>query len=157
MGWRDLISGDARSALAWSEKGVELAQSRGDWAMRAVMMGSLGASHWHLDDAPRAEQVLRDGIKLAFEVNDKFGVANGLEVLAWITEARHQPRQAAVLMAAAAEISRASGAPLATFVLGEFHAECERHIREQLSSDEFQTAWNEGTALNMADVARRFP
>jgi predicted ATPase len=152
MGWLDLISGDARSALAWSEKGVELARARGDWAMRAVLMGSLGASHWHLGDAAHAEQVLRDGLKLAFEVNDKYAVANGLEVLAWICQAWH-PRQAAVLMAAAAKISAASGATLATFVLGEFHAKCERQVREQLGADEFQKAWEEGTALSMAGVA----
>ncbi len=150
MSWLDLISGDARSALAWSEKGVALAEACGDWAMRAVVMGSLGVSHWHLGDLPRAEQVVRDGLELAFEVNDKYAVANGLEVLAWISAARSQPRQAAVLLAAAAEISRASGAPLATFVLGTFHTECERHIREQLGTDEFQAAWNEGAALNMA-------
>ncbi len=152
MSWLDLICGDARSALAWSERGVELADARGDWAMRAVVMGSLGASHWHLDDVARAEQVLRDGLKLAFEINDKYAVANGLEVLAWISQARH-PHQAALLMAAAARISSASGAPLATFVLGDFHAECERQVREQLGADEFQKAWNEGTALSTAEVA----
>ncbi len=39
MGWLDLISGDARGALAWSEKGLALAEARGDWAMRAVRTG----------------------------------------------------------------------------------------------------------------------
>ncbi len=40
MGWLDLISGDAHGALGWSEKCLELAESRGDSAVRAIAMGS---------------------------------------------------------------------------------------------------------------------
>ena len=153
MGWLDLISGDARGALAWSEKGVELAQARGGWEVLAVALGSVAAAHWQLGDLQRAKQVLEQALQLALEVNDRYAVANGLEILAWITESGRQPRQTAVLLAAAAEMSRASGAPLSCAFIGTFHSDCERHTREQLSTDEFQRAWNEGTALNVGDVA----
>ncbi len=153
MSWLDLISGDASGALAWAEKCLARAESRGDWAIRAIALGSVGAAHWRLGDLPRAEDVVQDGLQLALEVSDKYAVANGLELLAWIAESSNQPRQAAVLMAAAAEISRASGAPLASCVLGEFHTECERRAREQLGAQGFQNAWNEGAALRMSGVA----
>jgi hypothetical protein len=117
--------------------------------------GTVGAAHWCLSNLDRAEELLRQAMEIAFEVNDKYAVANALEVLAWVTDSRHRPRQAAVLLAAAAEISRISAAPLSCALFGTFHSECERHIREQLSTDEFRAAWEQGTALNMADVARQ--
>ncbi len=154
MSWLDLISGDARSALAWSEKGVELAQASRGYEILAVALGTVGAAHWCLSNLDRAEELLRQAIEIAVEVNDKYAVANALEVLAWVTDSRQRPRQAAVLLAAAAEISRISAAPLSCALFGTFHSECERHVREQLSTEEFRTAWEQGTALNMADVAQ---
>ncbi|WP_186243533.1 BTAD domain-containing putative transcriptional regulator [Mycobacterium simulans] len=153
MSWLDIISGDPHGALAWSDKSLALAQSRGDWVMRVAALGTVGAAHWRLGDLQRAEQFLYQCLQLGLEVSNQYEVANGLELLAWITETRNQPRQAAVLMAAAAEISRASGAILASVLVGDFHSECERRVREQLSAAEFQAAWNEGTALNMSDIA----
>ncbi len=150
----DLISGDAHGALGWSEKCLALSESRGECAVRAVAMGSSGAAHWRLGHPELAEQLLQQALQLSLQVNDTFGLTNGLEALAWITESLHKPRQAVVLMAAAAEISRANGAPLAGSFVGGFHTDCERRIREQLSPEEFQKAWNEGATLNMSNVAR---
>jgi serine/threonine-protein kinase PknK len=154
MSWLDLISGDAHGALGWSEKYLALAESRDEWAVRAVAMGSTAAAHWRLGHLQLAEQLLQQAFQLSLQVNDTFALTNGLEILAWITESLHRPRQAVVLMAAAAEISRANGAPLASSFVGGFHAECERRIREQLSPEEFQNAWNEGATLNISDVSR---
>jgi serine/threonine-protein kinase PknK len=153
LSWVDLTSGDARGALASADKCLALAESRGDWAMRAVALGSVGAAYWRLGDLQRAEQVVQQGLQLALQVNDKYAIANGLEVLAWITESCHRPRQTAVLMAAAAQISRSSGARLTSSFVGGFHAERERRVRERLSTEEFQQAWAEGTALNASGIA----
>jgi serine/threonine-protein kinase PknK len=153
-GWLDLISGDADGALAWFEKSLAAAESRGDWSRRAQAMGSVGAAHWRLGDPHRAHQLYQQATQLALRVNDSYAVANGLEVMAWITESLHQPRQAVLLMAAAAEISRVKGAMLIFGFVGGFHAECERRIREQLTPEQFQQAWDEGAALNMSNVAR---
>ncbi len=153
LSWLDLIADDARGALVWADRCVALAESRGDWAMRAVAMGSVGAAYWRLGDLQQAQQALDQGLELALQVNDKYAIANGLEVLAWITETYDRPRQGAVLMAAAAEVSRSSGARLTSSFVGGFHAECERRIREQLGPEEFQRAWDEGTALHASAIA----
>ncbi len=153
MTWLDLACGDARGALAWSQRCLALTEARGDWSMRARALDSAGAAHWQLDDPHSAEQALQRGLKFALEIGDIYALTNGLEILAWITESRGQPRRAAVLMAAAAEISRANGAPLACALIGGFHTDCERRAREQLGTEEFQTAWNEGTEMEMPDVA----
>ncbi len=159
MSWLELVSGDARSALAWSEKGAELAQAGGGYEILAVALGTVGAAHWRLNDLDRAEQKLQQAIEIAIQVNDKYAVANALEVLAWVAESRHRPRQArqaVVLLAAAAEMSRISAAPLSCALFGTFHADCESRTRDQLSADEFQAAWHEGTALSLGDVAETF-
>ncbi len=150
----DLFSGDAHGALAWSEKCLALSEPRGEWGVRAFAMGSAGAAHWRLGHLQRAKQLCQQAFPLSLQVNDTFALANGLEVLAWITESLHQPRQAVVLMAAAAETARAGGILHIVGFMGGFHAECEGRIREQLSAEEFQEAWNEGATLNMSDVAQ---
>jgi serine/threonine-protein kinase PknK len=154
MCWVDVISGDAHAGLGWAEKCHALAESRGDWSLRAVALGTLGVAHWQLGELERADQEVRQRVQLALEVNDTYALSNGLEVLAWITESRQQPRHAVVLMAAAAEISRASGEPLVSSFIAGFHTDCERRAREELSAKEFQQAWDEGTALTMSDIAQ---
>ncbi len=153
LSWVDMIAGDASGALAWADKCLALAEFRGDWAVRAVALGSVGAAHWRSADLKQAEQVVRQGLQLALQVNDKYAIANGLEVLAWIAESRDRPRQTALLMGAAAEISRSSGARLTSSFVGGFHTECERRVRERLSAEEFRQAWAEGTALNGSGIA----
>jgi serine/threonine-protein kinase PknK len=154
MGWLDLASGDPSAALFWSEKGHVLAESHGDWSMRAVTLGSVGAAHWRLGNLDRAEELLHQGLQLALAFNDNFHLAIVLEVLAWISESRGQPRLAVVLIAAATKISQAGGTRPVLGFMEKFYTECERNIREQLGAEEFQTAWDEGTALKMSDIAK---
>ena len=152
LSWLDLISDDAAGALA-SSKVLALAESRGDWAIRAVTLGSVGAAHWRLGQLDLAEQALRQGLQLALEVKDIYAVANGIENLG-VDNGNPGPTPASSdLMAAAAGISAANGAVLASFFLGGIHAECELRLREQLGEEDFQTAWKEGTMLEMSHVA----
>ncbi len=150
----DLISGDAPGALAWAEKCLAFAEPRGEWAVRAFAMGSAATAHWRLGHLQLAKQILQEALPLSLQVNDTFALVSGVEVFAWITESLHQPRHAALLMAAAAEIGRVSGVLQPGSSIGGFHAECERRVREQLSTEEFQMAWNEGATMNMADVTQ---
>jgi serine/threonine-protein kinase PknK len=154
MSTLDLMAGNTQGVLDWTDRCLALAESRGDWAVRAVAMGSNGVAHWRLGHLQLADQLLQEALQLALQVKDTFGLTHGLEALAWVTESLHKPRQAVVLMAAAAEICRANGAPLVSSFIGGFHAECERRLREQLSPEEFQQAWTEGTMMNMSNVAR---
>ncbi len=143
----ELVSGDAESALAWAEKGLALAESRRDWVVRAVALMSTGVACWRTGQLQRAEQLLQKGLRLSLEGNATYALPNQLEVLAWVNESGGRPRPATVLMAAAAELSRTTGAPLVATFLGGFHTDCEARARERLGAQEFQTAWAEGAAL----------
>ncbi len=148
----ELTSGDAHSALAWAEKGLALAESQRDWVIRAVALMSAGAACWRMGRPQRAEQLLQQGLRLSSEVvatqgNVTHALPNQLEVLAWVQESLEQPRLAAILMGAAAELSRAAGSPLVATLIGGFHAGCETRARDQLGAAEFRAAWDEGTSM----------
>jgi serine/threonine-protein kinase PknK len=153
MGILELVTGDADSALAWSEKGLALAEARGDWVIRGVTLLSVGVACWRLGHLERAEQLLHKGLRLSLESNSTYVIPNLLEILAWIMDSRQQSRPAVVLMAAAAEVSAAIGAPLIAAHLGPFHTDCEAHARERLSAEEFQTAWDDGAAFTAERAA----
>ena len=152
MGILELISGDADGALAWSEKGLALAESRGDWVIRGVTLLSVGVANFRLGNLQRAEQLLHQGLRLSLESNSTYVIPNQLEILAWIMESRQQLRPAVVLMAAAAERSLAIGAPLIAAFLGPFHSDCESRAREQLSPAEFQAVWHDGAAMTFEEA-----
>ncbi len=153
MGILELVTGDANDALTWSEKGLALAEAQGDWVIRGVTLLSVGVAYWRLGQLQRAEQLLQKGLRLSLESNSTYVVPNQLEILAWVMESRQQSRAAVVLMAAAATLSVASGAPLIAAHLGPFHTDCEASARERLGPNEFQTAWDDGAAQTVEQAA----
>ena len=90
MGILELISGDADDALAWSEKGLALAESQGDWVIRGVTLLSVGVANFRLGNLQRAEQLLHQGLRLSLESNSTYVIPNQLEILAWIMESRQR-------------------------------------------------------------------
>ena len=86
MGILELISGNAEAALAWSEKGLTVAESRGDWVIRGVTLLSVGVAAWRAGQVQRAEQLLKMGLRLSFESNSTYVIPNQLEILAWIMD-----------------------------------------------------------------------
>ena len=56
-------------------------------------------------------------------------------------------------MAAAAAVSRATGASSALLDSTGFHHKCERRVRQQLSAEEFETAWSGGDSLSFDEAA----
>lgn len=130
-----------------------MAEARGDWVIRGVTLLSVGVACWRLGHLQRAEELLQKGLRLSLESNSTYVFPNQLEILAWIMDSRQQSRPAVVLMAAAAELSIAIGAPLIAAHLGPFHTDCETRARERLSTAEFQTAWNDGAAMTVEQAA----
>ncbi len=86
-------------------------------------------------------------------VNDPRQAAACLEALAWIADAKQDPRRAATLIAAAAALGRSVGA--STVVLPHllvFHEECDSHAREALGDREFEAAHQEGSAMSFDEA-----
>ncbi len=154
LGWILDISGELDHAVSWLEKAVALAESRGESLIRAGALSSLGVRYWRKGEITRATRALRECLQLAQLAGDHYLGAQCLEALAWVAESNHDPRRAATLIAAASAVSKATGAGTTLFAMvGGFHDDCERRIRDQLGPVEFQAATVEGRALSFEKAA----
>jgi serine/threonine-protein kinase PknK len=151
------LSADLDQSLTWSEKALAHAKSHGTSVERSQALMSVALARWQLGESGRAKELLQQGLQLQLTddrwADDRWTGAQLLEVLSWVEESSANPRQAAVLMASAAAVSRATGAQLLTFAqVGRFHDECERRIRQQLDATEFEAIWNRGNSLAFDDA-----
>ena len=152
MGGLDLLAGDHRQAMSWFEKALALTEESDESMARSRLLLAAGVGCWQTGDLERAEQMLRECLRLAQRIDDRWTVANCLEGLAWVAESQGDARQAVVLMAAVSAISHAIGATALPFThLGGFHDECQEKTRKQLSAAEYEAAWSEGSAWTFGD------
>ena len=141
-------------AVRWYEMAVALAQTQGDPYLQACTQNLLGLVLWRLGELQRADQQLKAALNTFSRLNERWFSAYCLEGLAWIAGSRHDPRRAAVLMAAACAVSGAAGTQLLPFPdMPAWHDQCHRQARAELDAAEFQTAWAEGNALSLCQAA----
>jgi non-specific serine/threonine protein kinase len=153
LGWGLEFRGEIGRALIWQEKALALAESMGESVYRGYALWSLGVGWWRHGKPDRAEQLLKDGLRLTPRVNDPRQAAACLEALAWIAGAKHNPRRAVVLMAAAEALARTVGASAVVLPhLQVFHEECESRAREPLDAEAFEAARQEGRSLGIDDA-----
>lgn len=154
MSLRHLAVGDPEPALRWAEKAHSVSESRVEVQMRTYSLSALAVSHLMLGDTGSAERSLREGLKLCQVIDDPWSGASYLEGLAWTAGANGNLRRAVVLMAAAAALSRSSGAGSTVIALvGSMHQQCERAAREELSDAVFEAARVEGESLSFDEAA----
>lgn len=157
MGLVMAVSGDVEDALAWFEKGCELAEAADDYSLRSDAKLFVALGRWANGELESAQQLLQQSLQLALPVNDVWAVAQCLEIMAWVAQSSHDARAAVVLMAAAVAASGAdSGTPVLVFSqMGQFHNECERRARVQLTAAEFEKAYSQGASLDFDPAVYR--
>jgi predicted ATPase len=154
LGWALEFAGDTRRSLAWQEKALALATSRGEKVYRSYALWELGIRWMQHGRSARAEELLQEGLRFAQQIHDQRNAAGCLEGLAWIAAQQERPRAAAVLMGAADALARAVGSVAAPLPrLRDLHAECESSAREALGCDEFEVARQEGGAMSLDEAA----
>ena len=154
MSWRYWVAGDAERALQWAEKALALAESRHEANTRSYVLGIVGVGRFALGDLELAERLLSEGLRLCRTIDQSWTGSRFLDALAWVASANHDARRAAVLLAASAAISRASGiSSTTTSFAGIFQRQCKRQAREQLSETEFDAASIEGSSLSFEEAA----
>jgi non-specific serine/threonine protein kinase len=154
LGWALEFAGDTQRSLAWQEKALALATSRGEKVYRSYALWELGIRWMQHGKPDRAEELLQEGLQFAQQIDDQRNAAGCLEGLAWIAAQQERPRAAAVMMGAADALAGAIGSvavPLPR--LHDVHAGCERRAREALGSDEFDAARQEGGAMSLDEAA----
>jgi predicted ATPase/DNA-binding CsgD family transcriptional regulator len=147
------IRGDAARALACHEEVLAITGPRGEVWYRSLSLWALGLAVWQQGDSRRAAGLVRESLRLKRLIEDLLGIAWCLEALAWIAAGAPDPRHAANLLGAAHALWHTLGGSPATVrpMLG-YHDECEQRTRRALGEQAFQTAFQRGMGLALADA-----
>jgi predicted ATPase len=154
LGWSLEFGGEMARALIWHERALALAESHGESVYREYALWSLGIGWWRHGQLDRAEQLLKEALRVTQLVDDPRQAAASLEGLAWIADAKHDPRRAVVLMAAAAALCRAVGASTVVVLphLLVFHEQSEQSCREALDAEVFDAARDRGGSMHFDEA-----
>ncbi|HKP42183.1 protein kinase domain-containing protein [Mycobacterium sp.] len=153
MGWVLEFQGDVGRALVWHEKALALTGSHGESVYHSWMLWSVGIGWWQEGKPQRAEELLKQGLRLARLVDDPRHGAACLEALAWVYGAKGEAKRAVMLMAAADRLGGAQGAsPMIFPDLTVFHDDCERRTREALGDKEFNAARRKGHSMQFDEA-----
>ena len=120
---------------------------------RSFALWAVGIGWWRSGKPERAEEPLRECLRLSYLIDDPRNGAACLEALAWVAGAGDDPQRAATLMAAAEELGERVGASPAVLPgLAAFHDECDGRARNALSAQDFAAARQRGLAMRFGEA-----
>jgi predicted ATPase/DNA-binding NarL/FixJ family response regulator len=149
------LTGELDRASAACDEASAITEARGDGVQRGQTLWIGGLVAWLRGDLVQAhaQQVQCARLTRASESDDRYGTAQCLEVLAWITADQHRHRRAAVLLGAADALWTDVGTSIAAFGhYREHHNACARRIRAALGDAAFAGAFREGRAMTYREA-----
>ena len=153
QGWALDAYGERGRALIWQEKALAIAESAGEVVFRSFALWAVGIGWWRNGKPKRAEELLRECLRLSYLIDDPRNGAACLEALAWVAGAGDDPQRAATLMAAAEELGKRVGASPAVLPgLAVFHDQCDGRARNALSAQDFADAHQRGLAMRFGEA-----
>ncbi|MEO3791648.1 LuxR C-terminal-related transcriptional regulator [Nonomuraea sp. B10E15] len=143
LGDRDQAASSAGECLAMCEGlSAYLSRSNALWVA--------GLSHWFQGAHDRAAALVKKGLDVMRRHDDRWGVAESLEVLAWIEAAHGREERAATLFGAAGMVWRSIGTVtpgLRPFT--DFHNICQTRVRGALGASAYMSAFQRGAGLSL--------
>ena len=150
LGWVHELGQDTAGALERHEEALAITTSHGESVYRSHACWATAVAVWHRGESDRALRLLRQGLGLVHRRKDPFLAAMSLESLAWIVSAEGSARRAAVLLGAAQTQAQLAGTATVIFpTLDVHHEDCERTTRRTLGQPAFETAYREGSSLDL--------
>jgi predicted ATPase/DNA-binding CsgD family transcriptional regulator len=147
------FAGDSEAAMTCHEEVIAITKPRGEAWWRAYSLWAYGLAVWRQGDSLRAHSLLEESLRLKVELSDLLGAVWCLEALAFIAAGRGQAERAAMLLGAAASLSRDIGTQAATFPdLLTAYEECELRARTALGDRAFVVARARGSSLGYSDA-----
>jgi tetratricopeptide (TPR) repeat protein len=142
---------DNAQERACLEECLEMCLASGDQRTRSYVFNNLGNIERYAGSLDRARELYRESLRLKREIGDDWAIAYTLEGCAALAAARQQGERAARLLGAAAGIRERLGTPLESAKQAEYQADLAL-ARTLLDAATFESAWNEGKALSLAQV-----
>lgn len=150
----DAEHGDLDHAIALGEECRKRCAAAGETWCRARSTFVHSLALWKLGGrTQRAEQAVRESIRLQQAINDIRGIGMGLELLAWIIAAGGRHAEAAHLSGATRRIWHKIDAPMSGIrQLLEYRDDSERQLTAALGAAEFEAAAQAGAKLTTDQV-----
>jgi predicted ATPase/DNA-binding CsgD family transcriptional regulator len=136
---------DDVGAAALFEECLATTESAGEFWVRALALWAVGIQACRLGDCTRATEAERQSIRLRRALDNRYGIALNLDVLAWTATVDGDAERAARLFGAAHAIMQAVGAAsVSSGPTGALHVEYEATAREALGDNGFARAFEHG-------------
>ncbi|MCE7002204.1 LuxR C-terminal-related transcriptional regulator [Kibdelosporangium philippinense] len=146
-----VFQGDLARAVTLGQHARALCERYGEQWGRANVLYALSLAEWVTGGVAQASMHGREALQGMRTVNDTYGTAMLIELLAWVAVGAAECDRAVVLFGAVHQIwPLVGGAP----VLGSrhylaTHEACEQQARRALGDRAFQAAFDRGTKLDM--------
>ncbi|GAB2837532.1 LuxR family transcriptional regulator [Actinoallomurus bryophytorum] len=146
--------GDYEEADAYGAQCMEMCETHSAYLSRSNALWAMGYGRWLRGDQQRAAAFLVDGLRAMRTTGDAWGVAECLEVLAWIAVADGRYERGARLLGAAQAAWRSIGAsiPGMRFLVAS-HDRYEAVLRERLGAGRFAEALRAGGESGLEEAA----
>lgn len=138
------LSGDTDRASELSREAVALTDASGDTWCRALLLTAMTIMEWERGDLGEARKMATESLRLKLKFNDRLGIAESLEILAWIAAAEQKHQEAARLLGAAQPLWEAVGG--ASVQMPRAHDLCVRRVWDALGPSEYISCirWGKG-------------
>jgi len=146
--------GDLAAAEASYHESIAADRDHGNEAHTAYPLFGLGATAYRQGRTETAAEYFKRSFRLRQRYDDRRGLAQCLDGLAWVRAEQGAAEQAAQLMGAAEVLREALGEPPHPVDIAAEHEAAVSQVRAALAGGTFEAAWQAGRALSLAAALR---
>jgi DNA-binding NarL/FixJ family response regulator len=150
LGFVSFLVGDADRAVKLCNDAIDESNRHGESWHKAEALSYLSIVLWRQTDTLRASELAAEGLRIQRTFDNAVGMAQFLEVLAWIAATERRYPRAARLLGAADGVWHAIDAALFPYLHG-YRAETEMATRRALGARAFETDYRLGLKSLHAD------
>ncbi|WP_345431032.1 ATP-binding protein [Actinoallomurus vinaceus] len=144
-----VLDHDARAAELCAECRGMCERENARWSMSFAIWVT-GLERWSKGDTRAGTDMVRDAIRIKVPFGDHLGMAQCIEVLAWLVADAEEHRRAAELLGAAQAVWGSIGTSLSGLGhLADPHGRYEARLRATIGDREFATAYDRGVQLDV--------
>jgi predicted ATPase/DNA-binding CsgD family transcriptional regulator len=140
--------GELARAVDVGEQGLALSQDRGELWLRGYLLTFLAQATWQQGDRLRAETLAREAATCKRMIDDRHGLTNVLETLAWMAAESGQPARAATLLGCAEQVRGQSAVTLMDLYRPQ-HDRSVTAIVQAIGEQAFAAAFARGRAMTI--------
>ncbi len=142
--------GDDVLAESLAAQCLAMCEDRSAYLSRSNALWVVGLARWFQGEQAQAAELVEKGLGVMRSHDDRWGVAECLEVLAWVAAAGGKGERAARLFGAAGTVWQSIGTALPGLLpFADFHNICEARVRRALGDRAYTTAFQQGAGLSL--------